>query len=562
MENISPVVKKILEKRGITEEDDIREFLSDRPQRTYDPFLLSDMREGVDLVLSAVDSDENICIYGDYDTDGITSISILFEVLTEVIVQAHSKSRLSYYIPSRFTEGYGLNNEAIDKIKKDGAQMIITVDCGSTSVGAVEHAKEEGLKILVTDHHNISDKQADCLMINPKRKDDTYPCKDLAGCGVAFKLAQALQRASGISRSTLNRTLDLVAVGTVGDIVPLTDENRTIVKYGLAVIRKGEREGLRDLIGAISLEPSTVGSEEIAFGIVPNLNSTGRMDTATWGVRLMLAASRQRSIQMAEKITGFNDDRKYVQKKAFEKCCEIVERDLADKDMLIIDAGDIHEGIAGIVAGNIKEQYEKPTIILMDSEESVKGTGRSIGEMDLYETLHRHAELFTKFGGHKKACGFSLDKEKVAEFISAMDEDVAKQLEENPELFREDTIVDAVIVPREATLDLYDQIVKLEPFGCGNPQPVFRMEDVTVKWPKRIGADGTSASFAVYGKENDRISCVLFRKADQFDECLRDGKHTDITGYLRKNIWKDRVSIQFVVENISPHNGPDPGSVV
>ncbi|MDO4860563.1 MAG: single-stranded-DNA-specific exonuclease RecJ [Bacillota bacterium] len=562
MENISPVVKKILEKRGITEEDDIREFLSDRPQRTYDPFLLSDMREGVDLVLSAVDSDENICIYGDYDTDGITSISILFEVLTEVIVQAHSKSRLSYYIPSRFTEGYGLNNEAIDKIKKDGAQMIITVDCGSTSVDAVEHAKKEGLKILVTDHHNISDKQADCLIINPKRKDDTYPCKDLAGCGVAFKLAQALQRASGISRSTLNRTLDLVAVGTVGDIVPLTDENRTIVKYGLAVIRKGEREGLRDLIGAISLEPSTVGSEEIAFGIVPNLNSTGRMDTATWGVRLMLAASRQRSIQMADKITGFNDDRKYVQKKAFEKCCEIVERDLADKDMLIIDAGDIHEGIAGIVAGNIKEQYEKPTIILMDSEESVKGTGRSIGEMDLYETLHRHAELFTKFGGHKKACGFSLDKEKVAEFISAMDEDVAKQLEENPELFREDTIVDAVIVPREATLDLYDQIVKLEPFGCGNPQPVFRMEDVTVKWPKRIGADGTSASFAVYGKENDRISCVLFRKADQFDECLRDGKHTDITGYLRKNIWKDRVSIQFVVENISPHNGPDPGSVV
>ena len=410
MENISPIVKDILGKRGITEEDDIKEFLSDRPQRTYDPFLLSDMREGVDLVLSAVDSDENICIYGDYDTDGITSISILFEVLTEVIMQAHSKSRLSYYIPSRFTEGYGLNEEAIDKIVKDGAQMIITVDCGSTSVDSVEHAKKAGLKILVTDHHNISDRQADCLMINPKRKDDKYPCKDLAGCGVAFKLAQALQRASGISKGTLNRTLDLVAVGTVGDIVSLTDENRTIVKYGLGTIRQGEREGLRDLIAAISLDPANVGSEEIAFGIVPNLNSTGRMDTAKWGVRLMLAASRQRSIQLAEKITGFNEDRKYVQKKAFEKCCEIVEKDLAEKDILIIEAGDIHEGIAGIVAGNIKEQYKKPTIILMDSEDSVKGTGRSSGELDLYETLNRHSEFFTKFGGHKKACGFSLDK--------------------------------------------------------------------------------------------------------------------------------------------------------
>ena len=550
MENISPVVKEILAKRGITEEDDIREFLSDRPQRTYDPFLLSDMREGVDLVLSAVDSDENICIYGDYDTDGITSISILFEVLTEVIVQAHSKSRLSYYIPSRFTEGYGLNKEAIDKIKKDGVAMIITVDCGSTSVGAVEYAKEAGLKILVTDHHNISDKKADCLMINPKREDDKYPCKDLAGCGVAFKLAQAIQRASGISKNTINRALDLVAVGTVGDIVSLTDENRTIVKYGLTVIRKGDREGLRDLIAAISLDPATVGSEEIAFAIVPNLNATGRMDSANWGVQLMLAVSRQRSIQLAEKITGFNEDRKYVQKKAFEKCCEIVERDLADKDVLIIEAGDTHEGIAGIVAGNIKEQYGKPTMILMDSGDHVKGTGRSIGNMDLYETLHRHAELFTKFGGHRKACGFSLDKDKVDEFIKAIDEDVAGQLEEDPELFREETEADAVIVPRDATLELYDQIAKLEPFGCGNPQPVFRMEDVTVKWPKRIGADGTSASFVVYGRENDRISCVLFKKADQFDECLRDGKHVDITGYLRKNIWNDRVSIQLVVESM------------
>ena len=550
MENLSPVLKEILAKRGITEEDDIREFLSDRPQRTYDPFLLSDMREGVDLVLSAVDANENICIYGDYDTDGITSISILFEVLTEVIMQVHSKSRLSYYIPSRFTEGYGLNIEAIDKIKKDGVGMIITVDCGSTSVGAVEHAKEEGLKILVTDHHNISDKQADCLMINPKRKDDTYPCKDLAGCGVAFKLAQAIQRASGISKNAINRALDLVAVGTVGDIVSLTDENRTIVKYGLTVIRKGEREGLRDLIAAISLDPATVGSEEIAFGIVPNLNATGRMDTANWGVQLMLAVSRQRSIQLAEKITGFNEDRKYVQKKAFEKCCEIVERDLADKDVLIIEAGDIHEGIAGIVAGNIKEQYGKPTMILMDSDDGVKGTGRSIGDMDLYETLHRHAELFTKFGGHKKACGFSLEKDKVAEFIKAVDEDVAGQLEENPELFNEETEADAVIVPRDATLDRYDQIAKLEPFGCGNPQPVFRMEDVTVKWPKRIGADGTSASFVVYGRENDRISCVLFKKADQFAECLKDGKHVDIMGYLRKNVWNDRVSVQLVVESM------------
>lgn len=550
MENLSPIIKEILTKRGITEEADIREFLSDRPQKTYDPFLLSDMAEGVDLVLSAIDSGDNICIYGDYDTDGITSISILFEVLTEVIMQSHSKSRLSYYIPSRFTEGYGLNIRAVDKIKRDGAGMIITVDCGSTSVEEVEHAKELGMKILVTDHHNISDRQADCLMLNPKKKGDKYPCKDLAGCGVAFKLAQALQRKSGISKSTLNKTLDLVAVGTVGDIVPLQDENRTIVRYGLGTIRKGEREGLRDLIGAISLDPATIGSEELAFGVVPNLNATGRMDTAKWGVRLMLAVSRQRSIQMAEKIRSFNEDRKYVQKKAFEKCCRIVESSLDDEDILIINAGDIHEGIAGIVAGNIKEKYEKPTLIIMESDGLLKGTGRSIGDLDLFETLNKASDLFLKFGGHKAACGFSLEKDNLDEMIRIVREEVKRRLEEDPELFREEMDIDAVILPRDATQELYDQINRLEPFGCGNPQPVLKMEDVTVKWPKRIGADGTSASFVVYGNENDRVSCVLFKKADQYDEFLTDGKHVDITGHIRQNVWRDRVTIQFVVEDM------------
>ena len=225
--NLQPRIYELLHKRGIETEADIEEFLSDKPQKTYDPFLLLNMEAGVDLILSSIEEDEKICIYGDYDADGITSTAVLMEVLSNLT------SNLAYYIPSRFEEGYGLNCGALDKIKAAGIDLVITVDCGSVSCAEVEHAKEIGLKILVTDHHTITDKVADCLVINPMQPGCPYPFKHLAGVGVAFKLAQAIAAETGLPKSAVNRTLDLVGVGTIGDIVPLVDENRTLAKYGI-----------------------------------------------------------------------------------------------------------------------------------------------------------------------------------------------------------------------------------------------------------------------------------------------------------------------------------------
>lgn len=277
---LQPRVIELLHKRGLSTEEEIEEFLSARPQKTYDPFLLLNMEAGVDLILSSIEDEEKICIYGDYDADGITSTAVLMEVLSQLT------DNLAYYIPSRFEEGYGLNCEALDKIKAAGVDLVVTVDCGSVSCMEVEHAKEIGLKILVTDHHTIKDQQADCLLINPKQPGCPYPFKELAGVGVAFKLAQAIAAETGLDKRVVNRTLDLVGIGTIGDIVPLVDENRTLAKYGIRAVNVSQRPGLTALIEGVSLKQGDICSENISYVIVPHLNASGRMESARTAAKL------------------------------------------------------------------------------------------------------------------------------------------------------------------------------------------------------------------------------------------------------------------------------------
>jgi len=274
----------------------------------------------VDLILSAIENDEKICIYGDYDADGITSTSVLMEVLS------HLTKNLSYYIPKRFDEGYGLNKDALDKIKNAGVDLVITVDCGSVSVDEVEHAKLIGLKILVTDHHTVVDKVADCLVINPVQPGCPYPFKQLAGVGVAFKLAQALAAETGLPKSVINRTLDLVGIGTIGDIVPLVDENRTLAKYGIRAINVTKRPGLEALIEGISLHKGNISSENVSFVIVPHLNASGRMEDAKIAANLMMTKSEERIEAGVEKLITYNTERKRVQsncRKNFCRSCSI-----------------------------------------------------------------------------------------------------------------------------------------------------------------------------------------------------------------------------------------------
>lgn len=543
MDYINPIIRELLHKRGITGEDNIKEFLAEKPQRTYDPFLLPDLEAGVDLLLSAIDRGKRICIYGDYDADGITSVAVLMEFLGALT------DNLEFYIPSRFDEGYGLNKEAVAKIKKRGADVLVTVDCGSVSFQEVELAKRLGMEVLVTDHHSITDVRADCLLINPKREDSKYPFSELAGCGVAFKLAQGIQKKTGLPRPILNRALDLVALGTIADVVPLLDENRTMVKHGMKIIESGLRPGLARLIDGISLNRENLKSDHISFGIAPHLNAAGRMGDASIAAELLLEKREDVIKERVAQLISCNSQRKKLQEEAYEACRLIIDRDLSQRNFPLVYAEDIHEGIAGIVAGKLKEQYERPVILLTPSGEYLKGTGRSITGLHLYETLKAHEELFLRFGGHAGACGFLMERKHFQALEKLLEEDMTRAIAEHPELLHQKPAPDMELAGAQVTLELAQTLECLAPFGSKNPKPLFQLTQAEITRRQPMG-DGRHIRFTALCRDGYSVECVLFNRAKDLEAELYGNVPLDLTGCVDFQEWKGNKKVQFTVESM------------
>ncbi|MDD6042883.1 MAG: single-stranded-DNA-specific exonuclease RecJ [Eubacteriaceae bacterium] len=541
---IQPKLIQLLNKRGIVGDSEISEFLSDKPQRTYDPFLLLNMEEGVDLILSNIEDNGKICIYGDYDADGITSTAVLMSVLS------HLTDNLTYYIPSRFDEGYGLNCSALDKIKEDGANLVVTVDCGSVSYEEVEYAKSLGLKIMVTDHHTITDKVANCIVINPMQPDCPYPFKKLAGVGVAFKLAQAIAMVSGLPKSVVTKTLDLVAIGTIGDIVSLRDENRTLAKYGIRAVNISERPGVRQLLEGISLQQGGIGAESISFGIVPHINAAGRMHHARIAAELMLENDAQKADSRVSKLIECNNLRKSQQEKTFRECSEIVRERYMNDSFLVIHMKDAHEGITGIVAGKIREEFHKPAVIVTPVGEGVvKGTGRSIPGLNLYNVLKENEELFDRFGGHASACGFSMKSSNIEILRENLNRSMEALIAENPQLLTEKAEADLFLDAEDITVELAKEIALMEPFGTDNPKPLFafrcRPENI-----RRMGNKGQYTKFTAILDNGRPLSCVVFKNAAQYDDVLQRGDYVSIIGTLECQTWNGKTYLQSTVMEI------------
>lgn len=542
--NLQPRVIELLNKRGIRTEADIAEFLSDKPQKTYDPFLLLNMEAGVDFILSAIEDGERICIYGDYDADGITSTAVLMEVLS------HLTDNLTYYIPSRFEEGYGLNCGALDKLKASGVGLVITVDCGSVSCEEVEHAKDIGLKILVTDHHTITDKVADCLVINPMQQGCSYPFKHLAGVGVAFKLAQAIAAETGLPKSVVNRTLDLVGVGTIGDIVPLVDENRTFAKYGIRSVNVTQRPGLYKLIEGVGLQQGQIRSENISFIIVPHLNAAGRMKDARIAANLMLEKREPEIARGVETLIACNDARKKTQNETFQICKELVEEKYRDDFFYVIDLEDAHEGITGIVAGKIKETYNRPAVIVTPTADGcLKGTGRSIEGVNLYHLLKENENLFERFGGHAAACGFTMKRENLQKLRGNLNRSMEKLVEQDAALLEEKTEADLRLSAEDVSLQLVTDLARLEPFGCGNLQPVVSLS-MRASGMRRIGSKSQYTKFTGILENGRELSCIIFKNASAYDEILQRGKPFHPIGTLSSQTWNGRQYLQLTVLGI------------
>ncbi|MBO5516860.1 MAG: single-stranded-DNA-specific exonuclease RecJ [Firmicutes bacterium] len=543
----------ILQRRGIRTAEDAADFLAASPKRTYDPELLPDLPAAADKLLQAAADGLSICIYGDYDADGVTSTALLYTVLKKLT------DRVDFYVPSRFTDGYGLNKDAIRRIAEKGTQLLVTVDCGSTNREEVAYAKELGMETIVTDHHELeADAMPDCLLVNAHREDSRYPFPGLSGCGVAFKLAQAIQRrltAAGDDRFTrqdITDLLDLVAISTVADVVPLLDENRSLVKYGLRVINSRKRRGLRILLDMVGLERKEVDADDIGFILAPHINSCGRMATADSAVRLLAGLEDDGPLEdKAAFMVECNRNRRSAQDRTRDICMESIAAGNCGELFSVIEAPGAHEGVAGIVAGSLKEQFHRPVCIVTPSESGLlKGTGRCIPGLDLHGMLSTCGELFERYGGHAGACGFSLPKENLEALRSRMDALMKEILSKRPDALDEKLSIEKVLEPSEKTLDFANALKRLEPFGEANPKPLFAIGGADVYNVQYMGSEGQHVRFTAAGSDGVEVSCVLFRRAADFADLLRSGAKLDVAGELGINEFNGHRKLQLTVKDI------------
>lgn len=514
--NIHPLIAKILLNRNIT---DFQIFLNPNAENSYhDPFLMKDMDRAVDIIINAIENDQNIRIVGDYDQDGNSSTMTLLDGL------GYFTDKLSYDIPNRMTDGYGISFNIIDKCIEDNIDLIITCDNGISAIEQCEYAKQNGLKIIVTDHHQTIKHDgkeiipnADAV-INPQQQSCKYPFKSLCGAGVCYKLIQAINVKKGYGLLECENLLQYVAMGTVCDIVDLKDENRYFVTKGLQEINNTDNYGLKCLIEMTGIR-NGVNVYSLGFIIGPCINAAGRLDTAKLGVELFRDENMDNVEAYAKILVELNEKRKKLTEEGFNKAVEIIENTgLVNNDILICNVEGIHESVCGIIAGRIKEKYNKPTLILTKSENYniLKGSGRSISEYDIFKEFDEFREMFVSFGGHPMACGLSIEEDKLDEFRTKVNQN-SRLTEED---FVKKILIDSSFYVDKIDFDLIEEIERLRPFGKDNPRPILGDRNLEIIFAKMIGKNKNVLKLKLL-KNNRTIDAILFSEAiDKYNYLL------------------------------------------
>jgi single-stranded-DNA-specific exonuclease len=566
--DLEKVTENILISRGVDTEIKKEEFLHpDYDKHTYDPNLLSDIDIAVDRILKARKNKELVCIYGDYDVDGITSSTIMHDFFTQIGIETFT------YLPDRNKEGYGLNNKAIDYIIEKKANLIVTVDCGITSIEEAGYANEKKMEIIITDHHFVPEKMPNALaIINPKKKNDKYPEKMLAGVGVAFKFIQAIaEKIKGYDQEQLKWLLDLVAIGNVADCVPLLGENRTLTKFGLVVLARTRRVGLKQLfeVGRVKVNASQLPTgEQIGFQIAPRINAAGRMDHASAAYELLIRKDDEiaEARLLALDIEAQNKHRQKVTQEIIKEAEGRLDKDNLPA-VVIESSGHWSLGLVGLVAGRIADKYNRPSIILQERDDNtLKGSCRSVPAFHLMEALTELKGLLERFGGHSQAAGLTVKKENFEEFRKEFIKLVEKaDLSDTKKMLR----VDLEINISDINEKLLDELILMEPFGQGNKKPKFLSEQVVVRRISYLGddkkhlklwvADGADAlkqleliSFNYQNNLEDLKTAIKEKKKEcrksgaTFDEgsILREGDKINVIYTIEENIWNGRRSIQ------------------
>lgn len=541
---IPDIVRTILAGRGMTDEQDIKRFLNPSyDDHLHDPFLLTEMEPAVARILQAAANCEKVVIYGDYDIDGITASAIMIEGLRPHGIEATS------YIPDRFEEGYGINQAALAQLKEQRTDLVISVDCGITSVQEAAWARDNGLDLIITDHHAVPEIIPQAVaVINPKRPGDGYPFKDLCGAGVAFKLVQALQQKTGVPALGQEKwLLDLVALGTVCDIVTLVDENRVLVTYGLKVMRRTRRPGLRALANVGGIDIAAVTSQNLGFVLGPRMNAAGRLEHAARSVELMLTNDPARALTIAEELDQLNAERRATQAVVVREAGLQAEQRSSDPVLVLADASWSH-GIVGIVASKLVEQWQRPVLVAQIMGEVTKGSARSTGGYNMVEALRSCSGLLTKFGGHYFAAGYTLPTDRLPQFRDALsayfNTSGAGQVQVPPRTV--DARMDGL---DQATSELVTYLGMLEPFGAANPEPVFEFSGTSVTEVRAIGKEATHLKLSLRDDGGNVLGAIGFGLKAKFPD-LKAGRRITAYGRLGTNEWQGRTSLQLAVTDL------------
>lgn len=535
---LNRLLSTLLTNRGITEEAEITKFLNPKRSDFYAPFGMPDMEKAAERILKAIKDKEQIIIYGDYDVDGITSVTVLKSFLEERGIQ------VNVYIPNRLNEGYGLNKTAMEEIAKQGNKLMITVDCGITAVDEVEYAKTFDIETIITDHHEPAEELPKAIaVVDAKRKDNKYECRNLAGVGVVFKLIQALSIKLGLDPKEYLKYLDIVCVGTISDIVPLTDENRVIVKLGLKLVEQTKNLGLKEILQSCGY--SKINSTTISFGVAPRINACGRMGHQEEALNLLLSKEENEVKELTQKINEYNKTRQEIEKNIYNEAVEQIEKEGLDtKNTIVVSGKGWHHGVIGIVSSKITELYFKPSILLCEEDGECKGSGRSIPGFDLHEALMECNDTIDKFGGHAMAVGINIKKEKVEEFKEEF-EKIAKEKEV-------DKIIPILNLDAEIKLDdvnkeMVDSLKELEPFGEANKMPIFAFRNLKIDSIRSL-SEGKHLRLSV--KDNKNIINAIGFNMGALADTYRIGDRVDIAGNLEINSFNGVDSIQINIKDI------------
>ncbi len=544
---IDRVLAQLLVDRGVETFDQARRFFRPSLSDLHDPFLMTDMDAAVERLHQAITSGEKILVYGDYDVDGTTAVSLVFSFIRRFT------SNVDFYIPDRYDEGYGVSYKGIDWAFEGGFKLIITLDCGIKAIDKAEYARSKGVDMIICDHHLPEDKlPAAVAVLDPKRDDCNYPFDDLSGCGVGFKLVQAYSQRSDVPFESLVPLLDLLVVSIASDLVTMVGENRTLAHFGLKQLNEDPHKGLLAMINLSNLEPGHITIDDIVFKIGPRINAAGRMESGRLAVELLTAGDVQEAMFIGEKINENNNERKNIDREVTKEALEMVESGscLARENATVVYNPRWSKGIVGIVASRLVEAYYKPTVVLTKSNGFVTGSARSIAGFDLYEAIESCADLLENFGGHVYAAGLTLKEENLEEFARRIDAFIAGKI--TAEMLVPVVDIDARLDFSQITPKFFRILKQFQPFGPGNNNPVFMTENIyDAGNGRKVGAGGVHLKLDLIQESQPyhQIAAIAFNMAEYY-EYIKSGNPLDVCYSIVENYYRGNSTIQLRVKDL------------